>query len=334
MAGDTSAAQTWLPSALLRVMAHSAMRRQDWMAGARIYSVLVRKRPLQSNIWVQYGHALKESGDYSAAEKAYRQALDIAPRVADTHLQLGHLLKLMGCHDDAARSYLRSTELDPEDQHARIELSNLRASGLIGPMSVQDRPAEPPALGAALRPQSTPSQPVGNEEINWLKQRVRYLEAVKEMLEREVAQGKATAVRVGPLGKLFTDVRGHDRRELSSDAWITEVTDDHVSLCVKSDHIGPASTLEAEFDGYLEEAIPMRAAMARHGQVAEILPLSVRRSVRDDNNIELKRLVVSIDGRPLLHDVYVYARSANQLDTAVDMAGTARYTIFAEDAFK
>jgi hypothetical protein len=300
----------------------------------RIYSALVRKWPLRANIWVQYGHALKESGDYSAAERAYRQAVEIDPKVADTHLQLGHLLKLMGRHNDAARSYLRSTELDPEDQHAQIELANLRASGRIGALSIQDQPAESPAPGAALRPQSTPSQPVGNEEVNWLKQRVRYLEAVKEMLEREVAEGKAASVRVGPLGKLFTDTRGHDRRELSSDAWITEVTDDHVSLCLKSALIRPASTLEVEFDGYLEEAIPLRAVTARHGQVAEVLPLSVRRPARDDNNIELKRLVASIDGRPLLRDVYVYAQSANQLDTAVDAAGTGHYGLFSEEAFK
>jgi cytochrome c-type biogenesis protein CcmH/NrfG len=52
------------------------------------------RAPQRAPIWVQLGHARKESGDLPAAEAAYRRSLALAPDTADTHLQLGHVLKL------------------------------------------------------------------------------------------------------------------------------------------------------------------------------------------------------------------------------------------------
>lgn len=56
-----------------------------WEAAVLHYRAALSRNPNNAPIWVQYGHALKESGRLTEAEIAYRHALD----VADTHLQLG-----------------------------------------------------------------------------------------------------------------------------------------------------------------------------------------------------------------------------------------------------
>jgi Tfp pilus assembly protein PilF len=89
------------------------------------YREALDRNPSNPPIWVQYGHALKESGHVSEAESAYRQALELAADAADTHLQLGHALKIQGRKDEAAASYLRALALDPKLPHASAELRAL-----------------------------------------------------------------------------------------------------------------------------------------------------------------------------------------------------------------
>ena len=78
--------------------------------------------PNAPEMWVQYGHALKESGNVAEAEAAYRKSIDIDPDSADAYLQLGHALKIQGRIDDAAGAYFRSLALDPAPRHPRDEL--------------------------------------------------------------------------------------------------------------------------------------------------------------------------------------------------------------------
>ena len=78
--------------------------------------------PNAPEMWVQYGHALKESGDVTGAEAAYRKSLDLDPDSADAHLQLGHALKIQGRIDEAVGAYFRSIALDPAPRHPRDEL--------------------------------------------------------------------------------------------------------------------------------------------------------------------------------------------------------------------
>ena len=101
----------------------------DWELAARYYRAALGAMPDASAIWVQYGHALKETGHVGEAEEAYRRSLSLSPGAADTHLQLGHALKLQGRMDEAAASYLRAAALDPALPHPRDELIRLGWTG-------------------------------------------------------------------------------------------------------------------------------------------------------------------------------------------------------------
>jgi tetratricopeptide (TPR) repeat protein len=66
----------------------------QWELAAAHYRIALRRTPRNSAIWVQYGHALKESGDLAAAETAYRRGIEDNPTAGDPYLHLGHILKL------------------------------------------------------------------------------------------------------------------------------------------------------------------------------------------------------------------------------------------------
>jgi tetratricopeptide (TPR) repeat protein len=117
----------------------------EWELAARYYREALQAMPNASAIWVQYGHALKETGQIIEAEKAYRRSLALSADVADTHLQLGHALKLQGRIDEAAAAYLRSAALDPTLRHPRDELIGL---GWTGARIEQALQATAPAASA------------------------------------------------------------------------------------------------------------------------------------------------------------------------------------------
>jgi glycosyltransferase involved in cell wall biosynthesis len=105
--------------------ARRARAAQDWTLAALHYRLALDYRPDRAGLWVQYGHALKESGNFSAAEGAYRRALALGPDVADTHLQLGHVLKLQGHAGGAVSAYLRALAVDRHFAPALAELAAL-----------------------------------------------------------------------------------------------------------------------------------------------------------------------------------------------------------------
>src|SRR6516165_9798697 len=98
---------------------------RDWVMAAQHYRKALDQKPNNPPIWVQYGHALKESGSLAQAENAYRKSLEFAAEVADTHLQLGHVLKLQDRRIEASAAYLRALVLDPGLEHATLELTAL-----------------------------------------------------------------------------------------------------------------------------------------------------------------------------------------------------------------
>jgi glycosyltransferase involved in cell wall biosynthesis/Tfp pilus assembly protein PilF len=111
-----------------RMQTRAADRARDvknWSIAAAHYSMALQRDPDQPAIWVQYGHALKESGNATAAEAAYLEAARMKPTVADTYLQLGHLMKVMRQLDRARGYYQRATEIDPNQQDAIRELASL-----------------------------------------------------------------------------------------------------------------------------------------------------------------------------------------------------------------
>jgi lipopolysaccharide biosynthesis protein/GT2 family glycosyltransferase/tetratricopeptide (TPR) repeat protein len=134
----------------------------QWELAARLYRKALDRDPHNPPIWVQYGHALKESGELrkpdrlAQAEVAYRRALSLDPGAADTYLQLGHVLKLQGKIEEAQAAYLRAVALDPSMPYPLQELSGLGWSeaqmaelrGLVGPNLP---PASSPVLEATSR---------------------------------------------------------------------------------------------------------------------------------------------------------------------------------------
>jgi glycosyltransferase involved in cell wall biosynthesis/Tfp pilus assembly protein PilF len=84
-----------------------------WQEAAGHYEKALAIQPERAALWVQYGHALKETGDLAAGEHAYRKAIALAPDVADTYLQLGHALKLQGRIAEAAAAYRKAAGLAP-----------------------------------------------------------------------------------------------------------------------------------------------------------------------------------------------------------------------------
>lgn len=114
--------QAWRP---LFKQADAARDRHNWALAADLYMRALAINPRLANVWVQYGHVLKEGGNRHQAETAYRKALSLRPDSSDIHLQLGHVLKLIGNIDGAAAAYLRAFELDPANGNAGLELEHL-----------------------------------------------------------------------------------------------------------------------------------------------------------------------------------------------------------------
>jgi GT2 family glycosyltransferase/glycosyltransferase involved in cell wall biosynthesis len=118
------------PSVII-TLADRARDAGQWELAAQLYRKVLDRDPRNPPIWVQYGHALKESGalrdpdKLAQAEIAYRKALSSDSGAADTHLHLGHVLKLQGKTDEAEASYLRAFALDPSITYPLQELSGL-----------------------------------------------------------------------------------------------------------------------------------------------------------------------------------------------------------------
>jgi tetratricopeptide (TPR) repeat protein len=99
---------------------------RQWDIAAELYRKALDRNPNNPPIWVQYGHALKESGNLAEAESAYRAAIARDPGAAEPHLQLGHVLKMCNRRGEAQTAYLQALAL----QRSRSEpLSGLESLG-------------------------------------------------------------------------------------------------------------------------------------------------------------------------------------------------------------
>lgn len=108
----------------VRRAADAARDARRWPEAASGYRTYLEASPTATAIWVQLGHALKESGDREGAERSYRAAIALAPDDADAHLHLGHALKLLGRSGEAAEAYARAAALgDPRAAEERAGLA-------------------------------------------------------------------------------------------------------------------------------------------------------------------------------------------------------------------
>jgi tetratricopeptide (TPR) repeat protein len=119
-AGFISGSASWFIS-----QADRARDSRNWALAAQYYQKALDQDANNPSIWVQYGHALKESGHLTEAEAAYRKSLEFDAEIADTHLQLGHVLKIQGRKIEASAAYFRALVHDPELEHATLELKRL-----------------------------------------------------------------------------------------------------------------------------------------------------------------------------------------------------------------
>lgn len=115
-----------------RVAAADAARdARDWKRAARLYADALLLDAGRDDLWVQQGHALKESGRRAEAEVAYRTALSHRPAVADTWMQLGHLMSLEGRRDEAAAAYAEAVARDRTMRDAADGLRAALAGGAV-----------------------------------------------------------------------------------------------------------------------------------------------------------------------------------------------------------
>src|SRR4051812_44454193 len=70
---------------------NSARDKLQWTAAAEAYLSAVRAQAELYHIWIQLGHAFKESAKYAEAEDAYRHANSLRPTSSEPLLHLGHL---------------------------------------------------------------------------------------------------------------------------------------------------------------------------------------------------------------------------------------------------
>ena len=133
------------PVRKLRGKGDAARDAKQWVVAAALYEAYLSDDAGKGDapIWVQLGHARKESGDDEGAMRAYRRALELAPEVADTHLQIGHLQKKMGKIDLALASFADALRIDADSSHAKEAASTITAesaaSGRVPPPQGADR---------------------------------------------------------------------------------------------------------------------------------------------------------------------------------------------------
>jgi tetratricopeptide (TPR) repeat protein/glycosyltransferase involved in cell wall biosynthesis len=135
---------------------NEARDRRDWPGAAQAYKAYLAANPGKFPIWVQLGHALKESGQFDEALSAYQTALKLDGQNPDLLLNLGHLHKLRGARNHAIQYYRQSAVID-QNEHAVFELSRLELS--TPPRQYNPAPApafDRASLDAAAQPEVAP----------------------------------------------------------------------------------------------------------------------------------------------------------------------------------
>lgn len=84
-----------------------------WAAAAAAYALHLKVAPDDGDIWVQYGHALKETGDVDAAIEAYLRAGALPESAAEGMFQLGVALQLNGRGEAATTALAAALDLSP-----------------------------------------------------------------------------------------------------------------------------------------------------------------------------------------------------------------------------
>ena len=208
----------------------------DWSTARDHYVLAVATCPDLEPIWVQLGHAYKETDQPAEAEKAYKAALKIDENNADTWLQLGHLLKSLGRMTEALDAYEDAFRLEPHNSHAQREVLALRGR-------VVRRRSKPSAIMVeTIKPRYedeaiSPTRPVFFDLTGARDQGPRIFNEMVQICGRMVGGGggNATAVIWSDAARAWTTLDGAEIAEASlarsvlllSGPWAS-VSDDYI----------------------------------------------------------------------------------------------------------
>jgi glycosyltransferase involved in cell wall biosynthesis len=104
----------------------------DWSRAADAYGEHIKAFPDDGPIWLQYGHALKESGRSASAIAAYRRASELVASAAEGRLHLGRALQAAGQEREALAEFGRGFAIAPrfdiyKAAGARLDLEAFRS---------------------------------------------------------------------------------------------------------------------------------------------------------------------------------------------------------------
>lgn len=196
---------------------------RDWAAAVTHYRQALDASPAMASIWVQYGHALKESGQLEEARMAYGHALGLEPGVADTHLQMGHAAKLAGALPEAAACYAQALTLSPAHDDALRELHALSQRGIRTDVShlrqawdrapVPTQPKDPvDALSAMLEAAcARPPRPEYAESARHAREQLASAVEILHHLDRDALLPQASAPPTTKIVFDATDLIHHFR---------------------------------------------------------------------------------------------------------------------------
>lgn len=130
--------------------AHAARDRHEWTKASEGYRNGLAWNDQRAGMWVQYGHALKESGRVRQAIVAYQTALKLEPENAEFHYQLGVARRVVGDFEGALWSLRRARDLDPNHPAVPAAMDAVipfvRRRSTIRPASDYEFPYEHPDL--------------------------------------------------------------------------------------------------------------------------------------------------------------------------------------------
>lgn len=178
----------------------AARDKRAWAKAASAYKAALDAEPDLPDIWVQYGHVLKENDQINEAADAYREAMQRTPDNAETHVHLAHVLKRLALYQDAMETFEKALALDPSDEGSAQELFSLqRRLNLVPEASApEDAPANPgQEQGEGQSPDTTaPPLPVGLE--------------LQAALLKEREASAANALRLSALQTVHADVQAEN----------------------------------------------------------------------------------------------------------------------------
>lgn len=182
------------PQALI-ARGDAARDQQAWAKAAGAYKAALDAEPNLPDIWVQYGHVLKENGLISKAADAYREALQRRPDHAETHVHLAHVLKRLALYQDAMEAFEEALTLDPSDEDSAQELFALQQKLNVTPKAAEPAPAQEPDERQAPDPAAPPPQ--SDPEM-------------QAALQKERETSAANALRLSALQALHADVQAEN----------------------------------------------------------------------------------------------------------------------------